>query len=290
MENESLFGTIALVLVALLGSSMGIYARELATDLNVFEQVALRSAIGAALLLALMRQHIRFRKLGSAPRKDVFLLSFRALAIYCFAICLGTLAFVHGKYTSIAIVMALPIPAIMGVTLFNDSLTARNSALAITAFLGAVLTIWAGSREAADIDWPLILALASAVFMSFGILAQRWQSDHFNLAETTFFMLAFATFVLAGLTVAVWVATHELPQPSLWLFGVATVAGATSVAFMLLSNYGVPRVSGIVVNNSLALQPVFAAGIGALVYSDKLGVLEAIGATMILASIVFLKR
>ena len=290
MMDEHLSGTAALVMVAALGATMGIYARELAVNLNVVEQVALRSAIGALMLYGAMYRRIDLGKLTSAPRREIALITCRALSIYGFAICLGTVAFVHGKFTSVAIVLSLPVPAMMGILLFHERIGLRNALLVFLAFSGVVLTIWAGSDTGTRIDWPLLAALASAVFMSFGILAQRLQSGHFNVMETTFLMIAVAAVALTVVVAGSWMWTATVPQLSWALLGLACAAGATSVSFMLLSNYGVPRVTGVVVNNTLALQPVFAAGSGALLYADRIGPFEATGAGLILISILLLKK
>lgn len=260
-EHPKILPMLALVGAAFIGSIMGVFARELATGLTVVEQVALRSLMGAVVLLTVCWRVIDLDKFRTAPRSDLSLTAARAVAMFIIAISLGTVAFVEGNYASAAVIMALPTPAVLSVMMFRERMSVRDGMFVTLAFVGAALTILAGSGAGAAIgltlDWPMLCALLATLFMSWGILARKRQSPHLTNYETTFFMLLVAGIVMA-ISAAVWCLwTERVPGFTPYLLGIGLIAGLANIGFLLGSNYAIPQLRGIVTNNLLALQPVF---------------------------------
>jgi drug/metabolite transporter (DMT)-like permease len=280
----------ALVGTAFIGSIMGMFARELATELNVAEQVFLRSLCGSLVLFVVCRRRIDLSKYRSAPPSDLALGAFRAISIYVIAISLGTLAFVNGKYGPVAIVMALPMTAILSSLVFRERISPREAMLVALAFAGAAITIYGGRGGGFELEWPLICALFASVFISFGMLAQKKQSSHLGNFEITFFMLCVATVVMAAASGIYIVRAGEFPTVSPYVLAVGVVSGVANIGFLLTSNYGMPRVRGVVANNILAMQPVFATVVGVLVYGEILDAAEVLGGIMILAAVALIAR
>ncbi|GFE66762.1 DMT family transporter [Litoreibacter roseus] len=280
---------LALGGAAFIGSIMGVFARELATGLNVVEQVALRSLIGAVVLLCVCWRIIDFGKFRTAPRSDLRLTAARAVAMFVIAISLGTVAFVEGNYASAAVIMALPTPAVLSVVMFGERMSVRDGMFVTLAFVGAALTILAGTGAGAALglilDWPMLCALLATLFMSWGILARKWQSPHLTNYETTFLMLMVAVIVMA-LAAAAWCLwTGRVPGLTIYLLGVGLAAGLANIGFLLGTNYAIPQLKGVVTNNLLALQPVFGIIVGVAVFAEVPTVAAVIGCVLILVSV-----
>lgn len=62
---------VALLLAAGVGSVMGLFARELARELTVIEQVCLRCLLGAALLFVFCPRLIDRKRIACTPRGDL---------------------------------------------------------------------------------------------------------------------------------------------------------------------------------------------------------------------------
>jgi len=288
--DEASKGIVALIFVAFTGSIMGIFARELAAELNVVEQVFLRSLMGCVALAVVCRRHLNMSKITMAPRKEIQLIIARSLSIYVIAISLGTIAFVNGKYGPVAIVMSVPTTAILSVIMFGEKASLKEIAFVICAFLGAVITISSSYYDELEIGWPLICALVATCFLSFGLLGQKKQSELFNSFEIAIMMLAIAAAFMAIASGAYIVWSGRFPTLSFYILFVGFVSGIANVAFLLASNFGMQRVKGVVANNMLSLQPVFATIIGVFLYSEVLTSMEWLGGSILLASVILIAR
>ncbi|MEF2072718.1 DMT family transporter [Consotaella aegiceratis] len=289
LEEPKFLPILALVGAAFIGAIMGVFARELAQGLTVVEQVALRSLLGAAVLLCICWRVIDLGKIRTAPRQDLYLTTARAVAMFVVAISLGTIAFVEGNYASVAIVMALPTPAVLSIVMFGERMSVRDSMFVALAFTGAALTILAGTGLGTGIgltlDGPLLCALVATLFMSWGILSRKWQSPHLTNYETTFLMLLVAGLVMAIAAAGWCLWTGRVPGLSLYLLGVGTVAGLANIGFLLATNYAIPQLRGVVTNNLLALQPVFGAVVGVIMFGEVPTAFGLVGCLFILVAV-----
>ena len=281
---------MALIVTAFIGSIMGIFARELSHALNVVEQVALRSFMGTIVLLCLCWRAIDFVKFRRIPKQDLTLTITRSVAMFVIAISLGTVAFVQGNYASAAVIMALPTLALLSRFMFGEAISGRETFFVMLAFLGAALTILAGSGLSLSLDWPLLCALFATVFMSFGILARKWQSPFLNNYETTFIMLLTATICTTVISFAWCLWTGRVPQLTLYLIGVGVVAGLANIGFLMLTNFAIPQLKGVVTNNLLALQPLFGTSVGFVFFGEGLTAASLVGGLLILLSVVAIEN
>lgn len=287
-DEKRLLAIAALVAAAFIGAIMGVFARELAKDLNVVEQVALRSFMGAFILYAVRHRSISTARFVEAPRSDIWLTVFRSVLMFVIAISLGTVAFVYGNYASVAVVMSLPAPALLGVALFGERISFREGMLVTLAFLGAIVVVVSGSGMSLALEWPLVCAVGATFCMASGIMIRRWQTPFLNASETNFLMLVVSALVM-GLASAIWmVAVGRLPVVSSYTILVGAIAGCANIGFLLFTHYGVPRLKGVVVNNLLALQPAFGALVGYAVFTETPHAWGWLGCGLILTAVILI--
>lgn len=288
-ETSKTLPILAMAGAAFIGSIMGMFARELATDLTVFEQVALRALMGAIILLALCRKGIDLGKIYTAPKSDIGLTVARSIAMFVIGISLATVAFVEGNYASTAVIMALPTPAVLSVVMFGERMSVREGMYVILAFIGASFSILAGTGAGTGIgltlDWSSLYALLATLVMSWGILSRRWQSPHLTNYETTFLMLLVAGIVMSLTAVAWCFWSGRIPIISLNTLGVALLAGVANIGFLLGTHYAIPKLSGVTANNFFALQPVFGIAVGVVVFDEVPTTVTSIGCVLILLSV-----
>lgn len=288
--SDALRGTLALIAAAALGSVMGVFSRALAPTLEITQQVALRCALGALVLAPFMLRPASRRRLRRVSRADFTGLALSTLSIYVVAISLNTFAYVNGKYGSAATVMALPFSAIVGFLVYRDRFSARQLATILLASFGAAIVIGAGVALSRANALAMFAALGSGFFMSLGIMLQRRLSPVLTIVEKTFAMLAIAAVVLILVSLALVATGQPTPRLDARTFGIGLVAGIANVLFLFGTNYGVGRVHATIVNNTLALQTVFAAIVAWVVYDSLFTANEYLGAGLIVASVVLHRR
>lgn len=288
--SDAVRGTLALIAVAALGSIMGVFSRALSPSLEITQQVALRCALGALVLLPFVLRRTSRDRIAAATRSDIARIALSTLSIYVLAISLNTFAYVNGKYGAAATVMALPFTAVVGFVLYRERFTARQTITIAMASLGAAIVIGASVAVSRNDALAMLAALGSGLFMSVGIMAQRGLSTALSVVEKTFLMLAIAAVVLLVISVGLVAGGQPVPRVDGQVLWIGLVAGMANVAFLFGTNYGVGRVHATVVNNALALQTVFAAVVAWLAYNSVFSLNEYVGAALILASVLMPRR
>lgn len=208
------------------------------------------------------------------------------MSIYVLAISLSTFAFVHGKYGLAAVMLALPTTAVLSILVFGERADRVEMGWVALAFLGVAVALGAVKAGPQPAALPIACAALATVFMSFGLLGQKRQGSHLNNVEVTALMLLSAGLVLLPIVLghALW--TGNMPRLSTYGLGVGVGAGLANVVFLLASNYGMPRLPGLVANNVLALQPVFGVAVGLWVYGEALTAAEGAGCLLVAAALV----
>lgn len=297
-----MLAALALLVSVLMRAVMGVLARLLSAELSVLQQVSLRCLLGALLILLICHGRLRLAAFWHLPRTAQWLLVQRAVALFVVGMSLGTEAFIQGNYTTTTLVLALPTTALVSRWYFGERLSTRVMMLVALSFVG-VLVFVAGNGQTLLLGWPFWCALAAAVAMSWGMLAARktgvtLPADAENAMpppalsnlEATFWMLLIAALVcgVLALPVAWW--EGKMPRPGLATWLTAAVAGLASIAFVWTSDYAIPRLRGVVVNNILALQPIAGAMIGWLLYGDVLTPLQWLGGGLVVLSVWLIAR
>lgn len=289
MENktEKQKGIIALMLLALVFASMGLFARYLNSGFSVFQQVYLRVLAAFLLGLIIFNKDLNWPKIKKISQKEWLLLIFRSAASYLFAVCLFTQAVILAKYSNVAFIGAIPMTAILGIIIFKEKINGKKALLVLTAFLGVALIALKDYSQIFSWGKGEIIALAATFFFSLSYVTRKWHSPLLNNKEITQITFFFAfIFVLAvsllsgeGIPVSGW---------NLGLLAAVIGAGLFNVINLFLTNYGFEKVKAVLAGNILMLESVFAVIVGFLFYLEVPNLKELLGGIIIIGSVVLM--
>src|SRR5690348_3926687 len=116
-------GILAIIFLAFLFASVGIFSRVLQESFALFQQVYLRMLVGVLLGFIFFFNDIHFSKLLHIPKKDWIIMILRALSYYVIGVTLFTLAILNTTLGNVSLLQSLPIVAIFGVLFFKEKLT-----------------------------------------------------------------------------------------------------------------------------------------------------------------------
>ncbi len=286
-NKEIVSASVSIIIVAFIGSIMGIFARSLAPHMGVWEQVMLRTFAGSVIILLVCAPHIRLKKIGSVSKSELFLTVARAISMYVIAIPLGTYAFSEGQYATTSIIMALPTTALVSILLFKEKAYARELRWVGLAFVGVCLIFY--QKGHGEIDFSNmkanVAALLACFAISWAILARKWHTPTLNNFELTFIMMLSASIIQLIIILFRTPASLLEIDYSFSVIAVIVSAGIANILFLLLSNYGFKKTPGILANNLMALQPVFGVIMAVAIYKESLNLWVLSGGGLILISV-----
>src|SRR5690348_7637435 len=131
-------GILALILLALVFASMGLFARYLATGFLLFQQVYLRMFAACVIGFFALRSQMNISKFMKIPTKDWVVIVLRGVSYALFGIVLFSQAIILTKYSNVSFIGALPTTAILGFILLHEKITAKKVGLVLLACVGAV--------------------------------------------------------------------------------------------------------------------------------------------------------
>ena len=140
MENlsEKHKGFIALVVLAFVFATMGIYARYLQTDFALFQQIYLR-VFGAVLLgTIIFWRSLRFKRFLSISKRDWTIIFLRGLT-FGIGVVFFTLAFITTKYSNATFVAAIPLLPILGYFLLGEKISKKKLIYITIGFIGLLI-------------------------------------------------------------------------------------------------------------------------------------------------------
>ena len=132
-------GILALISLAFVFASMGLFARYLNTNFLLLQQVYLRILAAFLLGLIFFKKDLDFKKLKKIKLKEWILLFFRAATNYLLGVTLFTQAIIITKYSNVSFIAAIPMVAILGILLLKEKLTFKKTLLIVSSFLGVML-------------------------------------------------------------------------------------------------------------------------------------------------------
>lgn len=278
-------GVLALILLALCFASMGLFARYLATNFLLFQQVYLRMLAALVIGFFALRRQLDLRKLTKIPLQDWIVIVIRGVSYSLFGIILFTQAIVITKYSSVSFIGSLPMAGVLGVLLLHERLTLKKAGFILLGFLGAVMIAVTDFSNIFSWGRGEILTLISTVSFGISYIGRRWQTKFLNNSEITilnFVVAFFVVFIVSllkgdGLPVTGW--TTGL------LFAVLG-AGCFNIANVFLTNYGFEKVEAVLASNILTLESFFAVILGFLVYREVPLLKELAGGIIIVASVI----
>lgn len=276
-------GVAALILLAWVFATMGVFARYLGTSFELFEQTYLRIGIAFLLGVLIFGRSLNFKKLRTLPRKDLSVLIFRAICLYA-GVVLFTEGILHTKLGNASFVAALPLLPLFGYFLLKESLKLRTVLYIIIGFVGIALI---GIRDFSDLSFGYgeMMALLSVIAFDFSYVARRWHSDHLNDKESAVVMFAIGTMFLFA---ASYIAGETLPSGTEftpWVIGTLIVAAVFNLLNLYLTNYGFKNVKVAVAGNILTLETVIALCYSVFLFNEMPIMQELIGSALVLWSV-----
>jgi len=286
--NERNKGVISLILLAWVFATMGVFARHLGTQFELFEQTYLR--IGIALLISplLFSYKIVWAKYLQLTKSDALILIFRAVCLYLGVVCI-TEGLLNANYANASIVAVVPLMPIMAYFLLKERISYKTVGFIILGFLGVCLMSldgWSFNR----LGYGEMMAFISLIFFDLSYIGRKWHSEHLNNYETTIFMFFIGSIFLfvTSLFLGEGLPTTNQFSSSIIL---ALLGGALfNVVNLLLTNYGFQHVKASVAANILTLEVVFALGYGMFLFQETPVVREVLGGMIILISVYFVNK
>lgn len=291
--SEKQKGLIALVGLAFIFASMGIFARYLQADFTLFQQMYLRVGLAFILGCLLFYPAIHFRKLLTMSKKDWSILFIRTILLNT-AVILITLGLFIGKYANVMVAGAFPLLPLLGYFLLKEKITKEKLFYITLGFIGIILIAVHDFSQVFNLsDWGRgeLYAFLSALFFDLSFIARKWQGNHLNNKEITTFM-----FFLGGVLLIIGsIFVLGEPIPSLSLFNFTTIiiiflAALFIVANLFLTNYGFERVEAVIAGNIIILEVFFALMISIILYSEIPTLREFIGGALIVFSALQMNR
>lgn len=278
-------GVLALVLLAVVFASMGLFARYLSISFSLYQQVYLRMAAAFVLSALVFGRDVDYSKFKKVSSRDWFLIIFRATSFSLFGIVLFTQAIILTKYSNVSFISALPMLAVLGFILLHERFTMKKFWLIMLAFVGVMLI---SVKDYSNIfDWKKgeVLTLVSNFFFGLSYIARKWQSDFLNNKELTV-----VNFFVASIVVLTFSLFRGDGIPSQgWNMSVMVAvlgAGLFNVFNTYLTNYGFQKVEAVLAGNILTLEVLFAVFFGFIFYQEIPLLSEFIGGLIIITSVI----
>lgn len=283
--TEKSKGVVALLLLAIIFASMGVFARFLSSYFTLFQQTYLRIFIAFGFALIFFWKDLNFTKLKQIGTKELLLITFRALTLYG-AIALLSAAYFIGKYSNVSFAASLPLLPLFGYFIFKEPLTSRKIAYIATSIVGIALIAISDFSQIFSWGKAELLAILSILLFDLSWVSRKWQSNTLNNKETTTIMFFIGSLLL--LIISLFVLHEPLPNIdsiTLPVIGMLALAAIFNVFNLLLTNYGFEKVEVITAGNILTLETVFALLIGIFLYGEIPILREFIGGLIIIWSV-----
>ena len=276
-------GILALVVLAWVFATMGVFARYLSVEFALFEQTYLR--IGLAFLIGsiLFYPYCDFKKYTVISKKDFFILTLRSVSLYL-GVVMMTEAFLHTSYSNAAFVASLPLLPLFGYIFLKESIRAQTVGYILIGFIGlAVVSL--KSLSEFTFGYGEIMALGSLVLFDVSYIGRKWHSNHLNNYETTLLMFAIGALFLFCTSFLVGETVPAIHQFSFAIIITLIIAAVFNVANLFLTNYGFEHVKVAVAGNILTLEVVFSLAYSVFLFNETPLLRELIGGAIILASV-----
>jgi drug/metabolite transporter (DMT)-like permease len=282
MEKQK--GIAALVSLALVYASMGLFVRYLSLSFDLFQQLYLRLFSATFLGFFIFGKSLNFSKLKKVSPGEWGLLVFRAVCYYLIGVALFTKAVLLTKISTVSFIGSLPMTAVLGFIVLREKITSKKIMYISLAFLGVVII---SIKDFSSVfSWGIgeVITFVSVVITSLAIVLRKHQTKILTNNEITQIMLGlgflfvFVTSLVVGegLPLTGWSGNTLL---------VLVVAGLVNIALMFLTNYGFDKIKTSVASNILTMEMFFAVILGLLFFKEIPNTKEFVGAFLILVSV-----
>lgn len=287
--SEKQKGIISLIVLAIIWSAMGIFARYLHTDFTIFQQVYLRLFAAFLIGYVFFRKDIHIRKSKQLSVKDWLFIVVRALFYYSIGISLYSASVIQTKLSNANFIESMPVTAILGFILLKEKVTWQKIVFVLLSFIGVYLVGFKGFQNLFSWGIGETLMFMSVWSTSFAIVIRKMQNNKLNNKEMTLLILFIGA---VGSLIFSLLNGESLPL-SQWTFGliiIVALAGVANTFITYLINYGFERVEAVLGSNLLTLQPLFAIVLGFIFYKEVPVFKELVGGGMIMLSVIQMNR
>ena len=281
-------GVFALVVLAWVFATMGVFARYLGTEFELFEQTYLRISLAFLIGSVIFSYWVNWQKFLELGKKDIIVLVFRAVCLYS-GVVLITEGLLNTNYANASLVAVLPIMPIMAYFLLKERLQMKTIGFIVLGFLGVLLMSLDG-LSLSSFGYGELVAFISLIFFNLSYIGRKWHSDFLNNYESTLFMFFVGSLFLFATSLVLGEGLPTLNQFSEGII-LALLGGAIfNVVNLLLTNYGFQQVKASVAGNILTLEAIFALGYGFFLFHEIPLLREVLGGLIILASVYFVNK
>ncbi len=286
--SERKKGIVALFVLVIIWGILPIIPRFLSIDFKLFQQVYLRMSIGLILSLLIFSKNINLKKIILTPKKDLFLILFRATFYYLVGVVLNTQALLLTKISNVTLIGALPITSLLGFIVLKEKFSVKKFILVCLAFFG-VLIVSINNFSNFSFGYGELLALLSSLCISLALISRKWQSKFLNDQETTILILSISAVEIFFASI---IKGEGIPNTT-WSFsivGFLVLGGILNAGTSFFSNYGFARVDAVLSGNILMLEPILASIFAFIIFNEIPVPKEIFGGIIILFSVIMMNR
>jgi len=286
--NERNKGIISLIILAWVFATMGVFARYLGTEFQLFEQTYLRIAIALIISSLIFSYKVVWAKYLNLNKSDALILIFRAVCLYLGVVFI-TEGLLNANYANASIVAVVPLMPIMAYFLLKERISWKTVGFIIFGFSGVCLMSLDG-LSFNRLGYGEMMAFISLIFFDLSYIGRKWHSNYLNNYETTIFMFFVGSIFLFITSITLGEGLPTSDQFSSYIM-LALLGGAIfNVINLLLTNYGFQHVKASVAGNILTLEVVFALAYGLFLFKEIPLIREILGGIIILISVYFVNK
>ena len=282
-------GILALIGLAVVYSSMGLFVRFLSLSFTFFQQIYLRLFAAVIIGFIIYNRSFNYSKLRKIKLTEWLLLIFRAATYYLLGLALYTKSILLTKISVVSFIGSIPMTAILGTLIYKEKITYKKIIYLLLSFVGVMII---SVHDFSSIfDWRLgeLLAFISVVFTSLSIVLRKKQTKLLSNIEMSQIILVMAFIMLFF--------TSFFVKESLPFIGWSTntiivliTAGIANIIMIFLTNYGFEKIQTVVASNILTLEMFFAVLIGFLFFREIPSLKEIFGGVLILFSVIQMNK
>lgn len=288
-KNTRTKATLAIVGVSLVYASVGIPVRVLSTHFTILQQLYLWLFASTLFSYLFFKNSIRWYEYRRLSLRNTVLIVFRALAFYTIGYSLYSLGITTAKYSSVAVIYAFPMLAVLGPLLLGEKLTTPKVIAVGGAVIGALLIGLKDVSSVVSFGIGELATFVSVFFFATSIVARKWQTDNLNDFEITFLMFAIAAVTSFSLSI---VLGESMPKATenISIIGAVAAIGIMNTFALLFTNYGYKHLEVITAGTISYVDTVFGVIISIILYREIPTLKEAFGGLLIVASALFIHR
>lgn len=288
-KNTRMKATLAIVGVSLIYASVGIPVRILSTHFTILQQLYLWLFASTLFSYLFFKSSIRWHEYRHLSLRNTVLILFRALAFYTIGYSLYSLGITTAKYSSVAVIYAFPMLAVLGPLLLREKLTGLKFIAVVGAVIGAILIGLKDFSSIFSFGLGELATLASVFFFAIAIISRKWQTDKLNDYEITFLMFVIAAVTTFSLSI---VLGEPIPiiSSNITTISAVVIIGIMNTFALLFTNYGYKHLEVITAGTISYVDTVFGVIISIILYQEIPTLKEGFGGLLIVASALFIHR